>query len=183
MLPIAVPGLATALALHRRLRRLHALPHEHRRSSSSGHVVFTLPFMVRAVAAVLPASATCARSKKARRSLGASFAQRFLTIVLPNVRPGIVAGALMVLDAVDRRVQPDVDAAHAAHEDAAGRPGRQLRVDAHRDRQRLHVLFFVMIDAAARRDAVARRGGLAERDAAERRWRTVPRHDAMNTRL
>ena len=30
-------------------------------------------------------------------SLGASFFQRFITIVLPNVRPGIVAGALAVV--------------------------------------------------------------------------------------
>ncbi|EGD00174.1 binding-protein-dependent transport systems inner membrane component [Burkholderia sp. TJI49] len=62
----------------------------------AGHVVFTLPFMVRAVAAVA-ASADLRTLEEGAASLGASFATRFVTIVLPNLRPGIVAGALAVL--------------------------------------------------------------------------------------
>jgi putative spermidine/putrescine transport system permease protein len=61
-----------------------------------GHVVFTLPFMVRAVAAIC-ASADLRTLEEGAASLGATFVQRFLTIVLPNARPGIVAGALAVL--------------------------------------------------------------------------------------
>ena len=61
-----------------------------------GHVVFTLPFMVRAVAAVA-ASADLRTLEEGAASLGATFVQRFFTVVLPNLRPGIVAGALAVV--------------------------------------------------------------------------------------
>src|SRR5262249_40490681 len=61
-----------------------------------GHVLFTLPFMVRAVLAVL-SSIDLATLEEGARSLGASFVQRFFGVVLPNVRSGILAGALMVV--------------------------------------------------------------------------------------
>jgi len=35
--------------------------------------------------------------EEAAASLGASFGRRFATVVVPNVRPGILAGALMVV--------------------------------------------------------------------------------------
>jgi len=35
--------------------------------------------------------------EEAAASLGASFRERFLGVILPNVRPGIVAGSLMVV--------------------------------------------------------------------------------------
>jgi putative spermidine/putrescine transport system permease protein len=95
VLPIALPGLASALALLSIYGGWSAF-----RSSMwfivAGHVVFTLPFMVRAVAAVC-ASVDLRTLEEGAASLGASFVQRFLTIVLPNARPGIVAGALAVL--------------------------------------------------------------------------------------
>ena len=95
VLPIALPGLASALALlvvyggftAFRMSVLFIVV---------GHVVFTLPFMVRAVAAIC-ASADLRTLEEGAASLGATFVQRFLTIVLPNARPGIVAGALAVL--------------------------------------------------------------------------------------
>ena len=95
VLPIALPGLASALALlvvyggftAFRMSVLFIVV---------GHVVFTLPFMVRAVAAVC-ASSDLRTLEEGAASLGATFVQRFLTIVLPNARPGIVAGALAVL--------------------------------------------------------------------------------------
>jgi putative spermidine/putrescine transport system permease protein len=94
-LPIALPGLATALALLSVYGGWSAF-----RSSMwfivAGHVVFTLPFMVRSVAAVC-AGTDLRTMEEGAASLGASFTQRFLTIVLPNARPGIVAGALAVL--------------------------------------------------------------------------------------
>ncbi|MBU9227557.1 ABC transporter permease subunit [Burkholderia multivorans] len=95
VLPVALPGLASALALLIVYGGFTAF-----RMSLwfivAGHVVFTLPFMVRAVAAVA-ASADLRTLEEGAASLGASFAKRFATIVLPNLRPGIVAGALAVL--------------------------------------------------------------------------------------
>lgn len=95
VLPIALPGLASALAL----LVVYGGFTMFRMSVAFivvGHVVFTLPFMVRAVAAVC-ASSDLRTLEEGAASLGASFFQRFMTIVLPNARPGIVAGALAVL--------------------------------------------------------------------------------------
>lgn len=95
VLPIAMPGLATALALIAtygvfagfRISWLFILV---------GHVLFTLPFMVRSVLAVL--SAIDLKSlEEGAASLGAGFSRRFFDIVLPNCRHGILAGSLMVV--------------------------------------------------------------------------------------
>ena len=95
VLPIAVPGLASALALLVVYGGFRGF-----RNSiwfiTVGHVVFTLPFMVRAVSAVC-ASMDLRTLEEGAASLGASFVQRCYTIVLPNVRPGIIAGALAVV--------------------------------------------------------------------------------------
>jgi putative spermidine/putrescine transport system permease protein len=94
-LPIAVPGLATALALI----LLYGGWRDFRASwlfILVGHVLFTLPFMVRSVLAVMMA-VDLATLEEAAASLGATFPQRFISIVLPNVLPGILAGALMVV--------------------------------------------------------------------------------------
>ncbi len=94
-LPIAVPGLATALALI----LLYGQWRDFRGSwifILVGHVLFTLPFMVRSVLAVMLA-VDLRTLEEAAASLGASFRQRFVSVVLPNVRPGILAGSLMVV--------------------------------------------------------------------------------------
>lgn len=95
VLPIALPGLASALALIVVYGGFTAF-----RMSLwfivAGHVVFTLPFMVRAVAAVA-ASVDLRTLEEGAASLGATFVERFATVVLPNLRPGIVAGALAVV--------------------------------------------------------------------------------------
>jgi len=95
VLPIALPGLASALALIVVYGGFTAF-----RMSIAfivvGHVVFTLPFMVRAVAAVA-ASADLRTLEEGAASLGATFVQRFFSVVLPNLQPGIVAGALAVV--------------------------------------------------------------------------------------
>jgi putative spermidine/putrescine transport system permease protein len=95
VMPVALPGLASALALLVVYGGFSAF-----RMSAAfivvGHVVFTLPFMVRPVAAVC-AAADLRTLEEGAASLGASFVQRFFTIVLPNARPGILAGALAVL--------------------------------------------------------------------------------------
>ncbi len=95
MLPVAVPGLATALALIILYGGLQGF-----RTSSAfilvGHVLFTLPFMVRSVLAVL--SAIDIRTlEEGAASLGAGPIRRLATVILPNARPGILAGSLMVV--------------------------------------------------------------------------------------
>lgn len=95
VMPVAVPGIATALALivtyggagGFRTSWLFILV---------GHVLFTLPFMVRSVLAVM-SSIDLTTLEEGARSLGANFAQRFFGVVLPNCRSGIVAGSLMVV--------------------------------------------------------------------------------------
>ncbi len=95
VMPVAVPGLATALGLILAYGAVGEL-----RSSwyfiLVGHVVFCLPFMMRAVLAVLLAI-DLHRLEEAARACGASWAQRFFGVVLPNIRSGILAGSLMVI--------------------------------------------------------------------------------------
>ncbi len=95
VLPVAIPGLAIALALiityggfrDFRTSWLFILV---------GHVLYTLPFMVRSVLAVL-SSFDFKTLEEGAASLGATFWQRFFTIILPNCRSGILAGSLMVV--------------------------------------------------------------------------------------
>lgn len=95
VLPVAVPGLATALALIVTYNTLGGF-----RSSwtfiLAGHVLFTLPFMVRSVLAVMSA-VDLKTLEEGAASLGAGFWRRFFTVVLPNCRAGILAGSLMVV--------------------------------------------------------------------------------------
>ncbi len=95
MLPVAIPGLATALALISAYGTWSGL-----RTSSLfiliGHVLFTLPFMVRAVLAVLTAI-DLKTLEEGAASLGAGHWRRFISIALPNARGGILAGSLMVV--------------------------------------------------------------------------------------
>jgi len=95
VLPVALPGLASALAL----LVVYGGWTMFRMSVAFivvGHVVFTLPFMVRAVSAVC-AGSDLRTLEEGAASLGATFFQRFITIISPNAKPGIVAGALAVL--------------------------------------------------------------------------------------
>lgn len=95
VLPVAVPGLATAMALI----VTYGASGGFRTSWSFilvGHVLFTLPFMVRSVLAVLVAI-DLETLEEGAASLGATFWQRFRHIVLPNCRNGILAGSLMVV--------------------------------------------------------------------------------------
>ena len=153
VMPVAVPGLATALALIITYGGSGGF-----RTSwvfiLVGHVLFTLPFMVRSVLAVLMAI-DLKTLEEGAASLGASFRQRFFHIVLPNCRAGVLAGSLMVVTLVDGRIQHDVAAAHAAQQDAASRPCRCLCLAAAGDRQRLHAGVLPDDRAAAARHAGA----------------------------
>lgn len=93
-LPVAIPGLASALALI----LLYGTLQGFRQSLAFilvGHMVFTLPFMVRTVASAFQKDELRAL-EEAARSLGAGFAQRFIGVLVPAVLPAIVAGSLMV---------------------------------------------------------------------------------------
>lgn len=94
-LPLAIPGLAIALAL----LLTYGGFSDFRRSSLfilAGHAIFTLPFMVRSVTAVFAASDVKTLDESAA-SLGASPWRRFRDVTVPNARPGILAGSLMVV--------------------------------------------------------------------------------------
>lgn len=93
-LPVAVPGLATALALILTYGSLQGF----RQSFAFilvGHMVFTLPFMVRTVASAFQRGDLLAL-EEAARTLGANFWKRFLGVLVPAVLPAIVAGSVMV---------------------------------------------------------------------------------------
>ncbi len=94
-LPLAIPGLAIALAL----LLVYGGFSDFRRSwlfILAGHVIFTLPFMVRAVMAVL-ATIDVKTLDEGAASLGAGPWRRFRDVIMPNARPGILAGALSVV--------------------------------------------------------------------------------------
>jgi putative spermidine/putrescine transport system permease protein len=94
-LPVAIPGLAIALALILTYGGFG----EFRRSwlfILTGHVIFTMPFMVRSVMAVF-STVDIKMLDEGAASLGASPARRFLDVIVPNAVPGILAGALMVV--------------------------------------------------------------------------------------
>jgi len=94
-LPIAIPGLAIALALLLTYGGFRSF-----RASwlfiLTGHVIFTMPFMVRSVMAVF-ATIDVKTLDEGAASLGASPVRRFLEVIVPNAAPGILAGALMVV--------------------------------------------------------------------------------------
>ena len=91
-MPVAIPGIAIALALIQ----------THNYLSGSwlfivvGHVVITLPLMLRAVTAALR-TAKLGAMEEAAASLGAGRRTRLIRVVIPNVRDAIIAGSLMVL--------------------------------------------------------------------------------------
>lgn len=94
-LPLAIPGLAIALALLLTYGGVGSF-----RQSwlfiLAGHTVFTMPFMVRSVMAVF-ASVDIKTLDEGAASLGASPWTRFRNVIVPNAMPGILAGSLMVI--------------------------------------------------------------------------------------
>lgn len=94
-LPLSIPGLALALAL----LQLYGTLRGFRLSSwfiLVGHVLYTLPFMIRSVLAVF-STIDLQSLEEGAASLGASSWQRFKDIALPNAWPGVLAGALTVV--------------------------------------------------------------------------------------
>ncbi|MDB6138024.1 MAG: binding--dependent transport system inner rane component family protein, partial [Verrucomicrobiaceae bacterium] len=91
MLPLALPGIAMSIALIQAWAMI--------RGSwwliLGGHLLYTIPFMVRVVIDGLR-SFDRAELEACARGMGATFWQRFRMIVLPSLRPSMVAGSLMV---------------------------------------------------------------------------------------
>jgi len=94
VIPLAIPGLAIALAILISYGQNTAF-----RMSWSiilvGHVIFTLPFMIRSVIAIM-SSIKINELEEGAASLGAGFWNCFFDVVIPNAMPGILAGSLMV---------------------------------------------------------------------------------------
>ncbi|MBM4340588.1 MAG: ABC transporter permease subunit [Deltaproteobacteria bacterium] len=91
MLPIAIPGIALAIALI----QTHSFIRGNWYFILIGHVVFTLPFMIRTVVSTMKAFDLDLLEEGAT-SLGAPFWFKFFHVVIPNVKHAIIAGALMV---------------------------------------------------------------------------------------
>jgi len=94
-LPLAIPGLAIALAL----LLTYGGFGDFRRSwlfILAGHVIFTMPFMVRSLMALF-ATIDIKTLDEGAASLGASPWRRFRDVIVPNAVPGILAGSLMVV--------------------------------------------------------------------------------------
>ena len=89
-LPIAIPGMAISLGLILAYGGFTDF-----RSSWMfilvGHVIFTLPFMVKSVLSILQ-SINFRVLEEGAASLGATFWQRFFDVIVPNCKAGIVAG-------------------------------------------------------------------------------------------
>ncbi len=90
-LPLALPGIALSIALI----QAYAAVRGSWWLIFSGHLLYTLPFMVRIVAGALR-SFDFAALDLCARGLGAGFRQRFAWIILPNLRRATVSGSLMV---------------------------------------------------------------------------------------
>lgn len=94
-LPIAIPGVAIALGL----LSVYAGSSGFRGSwlfILAGHVIFTLPFMIKSISSVL--SAIPLRTyEEASATLGANLWQNAVHVLIPNCRGGIIAGMLMTM--------------------------------------------------------------------------------------
>ncbi|SUA65053.1 Molybdenum transport system permease protein modB [Oligella urethralis] len=93
-LPITIPGLASALALILAYGQIQWFRQSYL-FILVGHVVFTLPFMVKTVTAAFKKHELLVL-EEAARSLGATFFVRFLGVLVPAILPSIIAACLMV---------------------------------------------------------------------------------------
>ncbi len=89
-LPLALPGIALAIGLI----QAYAVVRGRWELILVGHLVYTVPFMVRTTAGALRGF-DAAGLERAARSLGAGFWQRFFLVILPNLRHAMLVGALL----------------------------------------------------------------------------------------
>jgi putative spermidine/putrescine transport system permease protein len=94
MMPVAIPGLATALALILAYGQIRWF----RQSYGFilvGHIIFTLPFLLRILIAAMQRREIIAM-EEAAATLGAGFRTRLVGVVVPAILPAIASAALMV---------------------------------------------------------------------------------------
>lgn len=90
LLPLSLPGIAMSMAL------LTAYPRVAGPALvGGGHLLYTLPLMLRVLTSTLR-QADLAAQEDAARSLGASFLQRLWLVVLPTLRHALIVGSLLV---------------------------------------------------------------------------------------
>jgi putative spermidine/putrescine transport system permease protein len=95
VMPVAMPGISLGLAMIVSYGALGGF-RTHWSFILVGHVLFTLPFMMRAVLAMMQAQQLDVL-EEAAASLGAGPWRRLVDVVIPNCRAAMVAGSLMVL--------------------------------------------------------------------------------------
>jgi putative spermidine/putrescine transport system permease protein len=91
LLPMSIPGIAVAIALiqaHTTLRPTWYI-------ILVGHLLYTMPFMIRAVTNTLR-SFDFVALEEAAASLGATWWQRMRWVILPNLKHAILIGSLLV---------------------------------------------------------------------------------------
>ncbi|UFN48515.1 ABC transporter permease [Roseomonas sp. OT10] len=91
LLPIVVPGIVSAVALYRHLARLGLV--DTYAGVVLAHTLTSLPFVMIAASASL--ANMDARLERAARGLGAGRWQTLWWVTLPQIRPGILAGAAL----------------------------------------------------------------------------------------
>ncbi|WP_019420230.1 ABC transporter permease [Paenibacillus sp. OSY-SE] len=89
--PILIPGVVLGFTMLKYLVVIFNLPIY--TSLLIGHVVLMLPFIIRVIASSL--SNFDYAVEEAAMSLGASRLKTFFTVVLPNIRSGLIAGVLL----------------------------------------------------------------------------------------
>jgi putative spermidine/putrescine transport system permease protein len=96
ILPMAIPGIVLGIALV----RTWGVPRFGVDLSATvyllliAHVVFTVPFMIQTTTSALQ-SIDYRTLEETAQSLGASWPQRFLFVVVPNIYNGILSGAIL----------------------------------------------------------------------------------------
>ena len=154
VMPIAMPGLAIALALIVTYGGFGGF----RKSILfilTGHILYTLPFMVRSVLAVLMSIDFKTLEESASKS-GSEFSSE----VLHRDRSELPFGDHRRLanggDAFHRRIQHDPVAAYSLHHDDSRRFGRFVFINADRDWQRLYARVLLDDNSAAFGHSVCR---------------------------
>jgi putative spermidine/putrescine transport system permease protein len=90
LLPLSLPGITLSMALLAAYGELRGPL-----LVLGGHLLYTIPFMLRVVTATLR-SFNAGQLESAARSLGASFLQRLFLVILPNLRHAMMVGSLLV---------------------------------------------------------------------------------------
>jgi len=91
LLPLSIPGIALSIGLI----QAYTIVRGEWWLILCGHVLYTIPLMMRVVANALR-SIDLERLQSAARSLGANHWQQFVFVVIPNLRHSIVVGSLLV---------------------------------------------------------------------------------------